>query len=102
MVLAGNCRFAEGRVQGRVVYLSSPSASIWPMAYHLVRLTPREAEAVWVPLADDDLTRRAQDRLLGSAAYRGVFPPGEDGDTACVRLFGGKKMEVYPLPAIRP
>jgi hypothetical protein len=31
-----------------------------------------------------------------------VFPAGEDGDTACVRLFGGKKMEIYPLPTIRP
>jgi hypothetical protein len=67
-----------------------------------VRLSPKEAEAVWVPLAGDDLTRRAQNRLLRSTEYRGVFPAGEDGDTACVRLFGGKKMEVYTLPAIRP
>jgi len=35
-------------------------------------------------------------------ASAGVFPPGEDGDTACVRLFGGKKMDVFRLPAIRP
>jgi len=101
-VLAGNCHFAEGRVAGRVLYLSAPSVAVWPLAYLLVRLTPREAEAVWVALAPDDLARRAQDRLLRTPTYRGVFPAGEDGDTACVRLFGGKKMEVYSLPAIRP
>jgi len=67
-----------------------------------VNLTKTEAEAVWVPLDQGDLARRAQERLLASAKYRGVFPPGEDGDTACVRLFGGGKMAVVPLPAIRP
>ncbi|MGB2936922.1 MAG: metallophosphoesterase [Phycisphaerae bacterium] len=102
MVLTGHHHFAGGQICGRIVYLSSPSVSVWPLAYHLVRLTPKEAEAVWVPLAEGDLLRRAQERLLGSKMYRGVFPPGEDGDTACVRLFGGKKMEVYRLPAIRP
>ncbi len=102
MVLSGHHHLAAGRVGGRMVYLASPSVSVWPLAYHLVRVTPKEAEAVWVPLASDDLSRRAQERLLGSAAYRGVFPPGEDGDTACLRLFGGSKMEVYPLRAIRP
>jgi 3',5'-cyclic AMP phosphodiesterase CpdA len=101
-VLAGNSHFAEGRVAGRIMYLSSPSLGIWPLAYHLVRLTPKEAEVVWVPVATDGVARRAQDRLLRSVEYRGVFPPGEDGDTACVRLFGGKKMETYSLPAIRP
>jgi len=101
-VLAGDGHFAEGRVVGRTLYLASPSVSVWPLAYHLVRFSPKEAEAVWVPLGDDDLTRRAQERLLASPTYRGVFPAGEDGDTACVRLFGGKKMEIYPLPTIRP
>jgi 3',5'-cyclic AMP phosphodiesterase CpdA len=101
-VLAGNAHFAEGRVAGRIMYLSSPSLAIWPLAYHLVRMTPKEAEAVWVPVAGDDVLRRGQERLLRSTEYRGVFPPGEDGDTACVRLFGGKKMETYSLPAIRP
>jgi 3',5'-cyclic AMP phosphodiesterase CpdA len=101
-VLAGNCHFAEGRVSGRIMYLSSPSLAVWPLAYLLVQLTPKQAEAVWVPVAPDDLARRAQDRLLRSPEYRGVFPLGEDGDTTCVRLFGGKKMEVYSLPAIRP
>jgi 3',5'-cyclic AMP phosphodiesterase CpdA len=101
-VLAGDGRFAEGHVGGRIVYLTSPSVTVWPLAYLLVRLSPKEAEAVWVPLAGDALRRRAQERLLSSVEYRGVFPPGEDGDTACVRLFGGKKLEVYPLPAIRP
>jgi len=101
-VLAGDGHFAEGRIVGRTLYLASPSVSVWPLAYHLVRFSPKEAEAVWVPLGDDDLTRRAQERLLASPLYRGVFPAGEDGDTACVRLFGGKKMEVYSLPTIRP
>jgi len=101
-VLAGNAHFAEGRVAGRIMYLSSPSLAIWPLAYHLVRMTPKEAEAVWVPVAGDDVLRRGQERLLRSTEYRGVFPPGEDGDTACVRLFGGKKMETYSLLAIRP
>ncbi|HUU10515.1 MAG TPA: metallophosphoesterase [Phycisphaerae bacterium] len=102
MVVSGHHHFAGGRIAGSVVYLASPSVSVWPLAYHLVRLTPKEAEAVWVPLADGDLARKGQERLLGSAEYRGVFPAGEDGDTACVRLFGGNKMTVYPLPAIRP
>ena len=101
-VLAGAGRFAEGRIIGRTLYLASPSVSVWPLAYHLVRFSPKEAEAVWVPLGDDDLTRRAQERLLASPLFRGVFPAGEDGDTACIRLFGGKKMETYPLPTIRP
>jgi len=101
-VLAGNCHFAEGRVSGRVMYLSSPSLAVWPLAYLLVQLTPKQAETVWVPVAPEDLARRAQDRLLRSPEYRGVFPSGEDGDTTCMRLFGGKKMEVYPLPGIRP
>jgi 3',5'-cyclic AMP phosphodiesterase CpdA len=101
-VLAGDCHFAEGHVAGRTVYLASPSVSIWPCAYHLLNLTPKSAEAVWVPVAPEDVERRAQERLLSSPELRGVFPPGEDGDTACVRLFGGKKMEVYALPDIRP
>ncbi|MCX5684248.1 MAG: hypothetical protein NT049_11255 [Planctomycetota bacterium] len=101
-VLAGNCHFAEGRVSGQTMYLSSPSLGIWPLAYQLVQLTPKQAEVVWVPVASDDLARRAQDRLLKSPEFRGVFPTGEDGDTTCVRLFGGKKLEVYPLPGIRP
>jgi len=102
MVLTGRHHLAEGRVRGPIVHLASPSVSVWPLAYHLIRLTPKQAEAVWIPLAGDDLAHRAQERLLASPQYRGVFPPGEDGDTACIRLFGGKKMEVYPLPAIRP
>lgn len=101
-VLAGAGHFAEGRVVGRTLYLASPSVSVWPLAYHLVRFSPKETEAVWVPLGDDDLTRRAQERLLASPLFRSVFPAGEDGDTACIRLFGGKKMEIYPLPTIRP
>ena len=101
-VLAGNCHFAEGRVSGRTMYLSSPSLSIWPLAYLLVQVTPKQAEAVWVPVAPDDLARRAQDRLLRTPEFRGVFPAGEDGDTTCMRLFGGKKMEIYPLPGMRP
>jgi hypothetical protein len=76
--------------------------SVWPLAYYLVRLTPKEAGPMWVPLADDDLSRRAQERLLASPQYRGVFAAGEDGDTACVRLFGAKKTEVYVLPSFRP
>jgi len=101
-VLAGDGRFAEGRIVGRTLYLASPSVSVWPLAYHLVRFSSKGTEAVWVPLGDDDLARRAQERLLASPLFRGVFPAGEDGDTACVRLFGGKKMETYPLPTIRP
>ena len=102
MVVTGHHHFAGARIGGRIVYLTSPSVAVWPLAYHLVRLTPKQAEAVWVPLAGGDLARRAQERLLASREYRGVFPKGEDGDTACVRLFGGNKMKVYPLPAIRP
>jgi len=102
MVVMGHHHFAGARVGGPIVYLASPSVGVWPLAYHLVRLTPKQAEAVWVPLAGADLSRRAQERLLSSRGYRGVFPKGEDGDTACVRLFGGNKMKVYPLPAIRP
>ncbi|MBE3070423.1 MAG: hypothetical protein IMZ66_09340 [Planctomycetes bacterium] len=102
MALSGQHHLAAGRIAGRIVYLASPSVSVWPLAYQLVRVTPKEAEAVWVPVAGDDVSRRGLERLLGSVAYRGVFPSGEDGDTACVRLFGGSKMEVYPLPAIRP
>lgn len=102
MVLSAHHHFAEGRVSGRTVYVAAPSVSVWPLAFQLIRLTPKEVEPMWVPLGDDDLSRRAQERLLASKEYRGVFPPGEDGDTACVRLFGVKKTEVYPLPAIRP
>jgi len=101
LVLTGHHHFAEGRVSGQTVYAASPSVSVWPLAYHLVRLSPQEVEAVWVPLGADAETRRAQDRLLGSKAYRGVFAAGEDGDTACVRLFGGNKMQVFRLPGVR-
>jgi len=102
MVVTGHHHFAGGQVAGPIVYLASPSAGVWPLAYHLVRLTPKQAEAVWVPLTSGDLARRALEKLLDSREYRGVFPKGEDGETACVRLFGGNKMKVYPLPAIRP
>jgi hypothetical protein len=102
MAIAGRHHFAESRVTGRVLHLSVPSVSVWPLAYSLVSLTPKEAEVAWVPLGGEDVLRRAQERLLSSRLYRGVFPAGEDGDTACVRLFGGKKSEVYPLPGIRP
>ena len=101
-VVSGAGHFSAGHVGGRIVYLAAPSVSVWPLAYQLIRMTPKEVEAVWVPVADDDLSRRAQDRLLASPLWRGVFPTGEDGDSACVRLFGGKKLEVYALPAIRP
>ncbi len=102
MVVTGHHHFAGGRIAGPIVYLASPSVGVWPLAYHLVRLTPKQVEAVWVPLAGADLARRAQERLLSSREYRGVFPNGEDGETTCVRLFGGNKMKIYPLPAIRP
>jgi len=102
MVVTAHHHFAGGRIAGRIVYLASPSISVWPMAYHLVRVDREEAEAVWVSLAPAALARRGQERLLGSQRYRGVFPKGEDGDTACVRLFGGNKMKTYRLPAIRP
>jgi len=102
MVVTGHHHFAGGQVAGPIVYLASPSAGVWPLAYHLVRLTPKQVEAVWVPLTSGDLARRALEKLLASREYRGVFPKGEDGETACVRLFGGNKMKVYPLPAIRP
>ena len=102
MVVTASHHFAGSRVSGRIVYLSSPSVSVWPLAYHLVRVDRENAEAVWVPLAPEWLARQAQDRLLASPAYRGVFAAGEDGDTACVRLFGGNKLQVVPLPGIRP
>jgi len=102
MVVTAHHHFAGGRIAGRIVYLASPSISVWPMAYHLVRINQQKAEAVWVPLAPPAVARQGQERLLGSERYRGVFPKGEDGDTACVRLFGGNKMTVYRLPTIRP
>jgi len=102
MVVTAHHHLAGGRIAGRIVYLASPSISVWPMAYHLVRIDPQEAEAVWMSLAPAAVVRRGQERLLGSEAYRGVFPDGEDGDTACVRLFGGNKMTTYRLPTIRP
>jgi len=102
MAVMGHHHFAQMQVSGRVVYLSTPSVSVWPLAYTLVRLTPKEAEVAWVPLGGEDVSRRAQERLLASPQLRGVFPAGDDGDTACVRLFGGRKMEAYPLPGIRP
>jgi 3',5'-cyclic AMP phosphodiesterase CpdA len=102
LVVAGGSHFAEGQAVGHALYLGTPSVGLWPLAYQWVRLTPQEAEAMWVPLADPALSRRAQDRLLASPAYRGVFPPGEDGDTACVRLFGGRKLESYPVQGGRP
>ncbi|HUX00935.1 MAG TPA: metallophosphoesterase [Phycisphaerae bacterium] len=101
-VITGHHHFGDGRASGPTVYLASPSVSVWPLAYHLVDVSAKEVEAVWIPLDSGDLARKAQERLLGSDMYRGVFPPGEDGDTACVRLFGGGKMVVVPLPAIRP
>ncbi len=102
MVVTAHHHFAGGRIAGRIVYVASPSLSVWPMAYHLVRIDKEAAEAVWVPVAPAGVARRGQERLLASEAYRGVFPEGEDGDTACIRLFGGNKMKVYRLPAIRP
>ncbi len=102
MVVTAAHHFASSLVAGRIVYLASPSVAVWPLAYHLVRVDQQNAEAVWVPLAPDWLARKAQERLLASPQYRGVFSPGEDGETACVRLFGGNKLQVVPLPAIRP
>jgi 3',5'-cyclic AMP phosphodiesterase CpdA len=101
-VVSGNSHFAEGRAVGGTVYLAAPSVSVWPLAYQLVLVSPKGTEADWVPLADEALSRRAQERLLVSPQWRGVFPPGEDGDTACVRLFGGKKLVEYPLQGSRP
>ena len=102
VVVAGDCHFAAGRTAGRILYLSSPSLGIWPLAYHLVLMTSKGIEASWVPVAPDALAHKAQNRLLESPLYRGVFPAGEDGDTACIRLFGGKKMETYPFGSARP
>jgi len=102
MAITASHHFAASRVSGRIVYLAAPSVSVWPLAYHVVRVDQQNAEAVWVPLASEGLARKALERLLASPAYRGVFASGEDGDTACVRLFGGNKLQVVPLPAIRP
>ena len=102
VVVTGHHHAAAGSVTGSSIYLAGPSLSVWPLAYQIVQLTPREVEAVWVPVGTDDQTRRAQERLLSSKALRGVFPAGEDGDTACVRFFGSHKMEVYSLQDIRP
>ena len=102
VVVTGHHHFADGRASGPTVYLAAPSVSVWPLAYQLVDASAKEVEAVWVPLDSGALARKAQERLLGSEMYRGVFPAGEDGETGCVRLFGGGKMVVVPLPAIRP
>ena len=102
MVVTAHHHFAGGRIAGRIVYLASPSISVWPMAYHVVRVTQADAEAVWVPVAPEAVARRGLEVMLASRPYRGVFPEGEDGETACVRLFGGKKMQEFRLPAIRP
>ena len=102
LVVTAHHHLAGGRVAGRIVYLASPSLSVWPMAYHLVRVDREQAEAVWISPAPDEVAQQALERLLASQTLRGVFPKGEDGDTACVRLFGQKKMETYRLPAIRP
>jgi 3',5'-cyclic AMP phosphodiesterase CpdA len=102
LVVTGHHHAAAGSVTGSSIYLAGPSLAVWPLAYQLVRLTPREVEAIWVPVGTDDQTRRAQERLLSSKALRGVFPAGDDGDTACVRFFGSHKMEVYSLQDIRP
>ncbi|MBE3070760.1 MAG: hypothetical protein IMZ66_11050, partial [Planctomycetes bacterium] len=102
LMISGSNHFAAGQVSGRTVHLSGPSVSVWPLAYQLVRLTRKEVEPAWVPLGSEEMSRRAQERLLASPRYRGVFPLGEDGDTACIRLFGSKKTEVFALPGIRP
>lgn len=102
LVVTAHHHFAGGRIAGRIVYLASPSLAVWPMAYHLVRVDEQEAEAVWVSPAPEDVVRQGLERLLDSPTLRGVFPKGEDGDTACVRLFGGNKMKTYRLPTIRP
>jgi len=102
MAVTAHHHLAGGQIAGRTVFLASPSLTVWPMAYHLVSIGPERAEAVWVPVARREVSRRGLERLLADPAYRGVFPPGEDGDTACVRLFGGNKRREFRLPTIRP
>jgi hypothetical protein len=101
-VVAGDAHYAAFRSTGRILYMTSPSLSVWPLAYHLVLLGPKEIEATWVPAAPEALVHKAQNRLLETPLYRGVFPAGEDGDTACIRLFGGRKLETMKLPSAAP
>jgi len=101
-VVSGDAHFAATRATGRILYLTSPSLGIWPLAYHLVLVGPKEVEALWVPAATDAVVHAAQNRLLETPLYRGVFAAGEDGDTACIRLFGGHKLEKVPLPSVTP
>jgi len=102
LVVTAHHHFAGGRIAGRIVYVASPSISVWPMAYHVVRVDQQEAEAVWVAVAPEAVARKGLEKLLASQAYCGVFPEGEDGETTCVRLFGGNKSKLYRLPSIRP
>ncbi len=102
LVLTGHHHFAVGRAVGPTVHAAAPSLAVWPAAYALVEVRPEEIEMVWVPAADEATAARAQDRLLSSERWRGVFPEGEAGDAACVRLFGANKLQTWSLEAIRP
>ena len=83
-VLAGDAHSASSRAAGRILYLSSPSLGIWPLAYHLLQLRPREIETAWVPAAPDALVHRAEP------------PAGKPAVPGRVPGRGGRRYRLHP------
>ncbi|MDK1032539.1 MAG: hypothetical protein QGD94_11065, partial [Planctomycetia bacterium] len=102
LAITGHHHFAAGKAIGHVVHIASPSLTVWPLAYHLIRINKKSVETLWLPIGSDKLQAKARGRLFADHEWRGPFPAGEQGDTELIRLFGAHKSQTFKFAEIRP
>ncbi|NIA20918.1 MAG: hypothetical protein GWP05_02870 [Anaerolineaceae bacterium] len=102
MVLSASHGFAASKVVGRVVHMSLPGLSSWPLAYNVVTVGPRMLERQYVPIGTRGESLAAFERLVGNPTVRQLFGPGERDEERIIQTFGGKKSEAWNLNALRP
>jgi len=102
MVLSASHGFAASKVVGRVVHMSLPGLSCWPLAYNVVTVRPQMLERQYVPIGTRGESLGAFERLVGNPTVRQLFGPGERDEERIIQTFGGKKSEAWNLNALRP
>jgi len=102
MVLSASHGFAASKVIGKVVHMSVPGLSTWPLAYNVVTAGPRMLERQYVPIGSRAESLAAFERLVGDRTVRQLFGPGERDEDRIIQTFGGKKSEAWDLNVLRP
>ena len=101
-VLSASHGFAASKVIGKVVHMSVPGLSTWPLAYNVVTAGPRMLERQYIPIGSRAESLAAFERLVGDRTVRQLFGPGERDEDRIIQTFGGKKSEAWNLSVLRP